>query len=554
VSWEDVQALRKAGRFREAIALALDLLTKQHDRRVRTQLDWSWYGLIKGLVEAMAIKLKAAQPVPPDDVDRLLLALHDYSNQPAIRPDNPLSNIVREISKVAAHVPDFPDFLRWVDINGLALEDWQYQQRDGKTYRPVAHAAARGLAKWVKAHRGAEPADISLAQEWLDRARPVATGDDALWLDWDRALMLRRLGEYRKAAETLSDVLKAKRGEFWVWAEAARLYAEEQPDLARACFCRALQCGSEDKFTVNVHRELAELLAHEQNYGQASSEVARAIEIRQQQGWSIDPPLQQLIDSAWYDPTADGIEDPKTFYARHSSDALVLCFDQVEAKPATYLGLLIPHPPKDPPPGWKARPLPRFAILDSHRKSISLVGPGLRHIKHEVGAPVTVVVGRQNDDGRATIVQVASRPDGMSWDCTQQGLGVVVREAAPEKPMKVYIGRDSDDVSVDGVWLGKEPAQLGQGVRFQFTENAKNGRRDLFAVQKGPLPDDDVKLVRGRLRRNPKGFAFVDDAFVPPHVVETVAKDVEDVAALIVYAKHPTKDEYGWHAVKLSAA
>lgn len=554
MSWEDVQALRKAARFREAIDLALELLSQGHDRRVRTQLDWSWYGLVKELVREMGAKLKASQPVPPGDVTGLVNALRGYARQPAIRPDNPLSNILREVSKVAGHLPPFPGFVRWVGIDGLAIEDWQYQERDGKTYRPVAIAVARGLAKWAKAHRDAEQADIALAHEWLERIRPVARGDDALWLDWDRALMLRRMGEYRLAAETLSSVLKAKRGEFWVWAEAARLYADEQPDLAQACYCRALQCGAEGKFTVNVHRELAVLLADQQEYGQASSEVAQAIEIRQQEGWSVDAPLQHLIDSAWYDPTSEGIEDPKVFYARHSPDALVLCFDNVEAKPATYLGLLIPHAPKDPPPGWKARPLPRFAIRDTRGQAMSLVGPGLRHLKYELGAPVTVVIGRQNGDDRDTIVQVASRPDGAPWDCTQSGAGIVVREATADKPMKIYIGRDSDDVSVDRAWLDREPARLGQGVRFQLTENPKNGRKDLFAVEPGPRPENDVKLVQGRLRRNPKGFAFVDDAFVPPHVVETIACDVDDVAALIVYAKHPTKDEYSWRAIKMSAA
>ena len=58
MSWEDVQALRKAARFREAIDLALELLSQGHDRRVRTQLDWSWYGLIKELVRDMVAKLK----------------------------------------------------------------------------------------------------------------------------------------------------------------------------------------------------------------------------------------------------------------------------------------------------------------------------------------------------------------------------------------------------------------------------------------------------------------------------------------------------------------
>ena len=87
-----------------------------------------------------------------------------------------------------------------------------------------------------------------------------------------------------------------------------------------------------------------------------------------------------------------------------------------------------------------------------------------------------------------------------------------------------------------------------------MTENRKTGRRDLFAVEPGPRPDADVKVTTGHLKRNPKGFDFVDDAFVPPFMVETVPPDVDTVVAVLVYAKHPKEDRYGWRAVAISAA
>lgn len=551
---EEVRTLRIAHRYREAIDLALKLLSQGQDRRVRTQLDWSWYGLIKELVQAMVLKLKASKPIPPGDIANLITALQSYSHQPAIRPDTALSNILREVSKVAGHLPDFPDFLRWVDIDGLALEDWQYQQRDGNTYRPVAIGVARGLAKWVKAHRDADQADIALAHEWLERIRPAARGDDALWLDWDRALMLRRMGEHRQAAETLSGVLKAKRGEFWVWAEAARLYADEQPDLAQACYCRALQCGAEGKFTVNVHRELAVLLADQEEYAQASSEVAQAIEIRQQEGWSVDPPLQQLIDSAWYDPTAEGIEDPRVFYARHSSDALVLCFDHVEAKPATFLGVLIPQPPKDPPRGWKPRPLPRFAMLDDQGKAVSLVGPGLRNLKYEVGAPVTVVIGHQNDDRRESIVQVAPRPDGDLWECVNEVAALVVRSAGEDGSLKVFIDRDNGEQKAHASALARvKDVRAGDGLRLRVATNPKRGTLDVVLAERAPPPSSsDIRTFSGRLRRHEKGFAFLDDVHIPKGLLESIPQDVSAADVLAVYSRHPTKDEYSWRAVTLT--
>ena len=555
MTWADVQALRKSGRFQEAVDLGLqELADDPDDFKLRTQIDWAFYGLVKSHVYSIVSKLKGGQPAPSAVVNQIHQALRRYARQPKRRPDNALSNILRELSKIAAHFPFFPGFMRWVGFDGLSAEDWQYNQLHENRFPPIALGIARGLAKWMKAFPDAAQEDIDLALEWIDRVRPVAEGDDALWMDWDRVYLLRRVHRHAEAAGVLGPVIKAKRNEFWVWAEAARLYSEEQPDLALACACRALECGSDPKFTVNVHRELAQMLADRGEFAQASSELASAITLRQEQGWGIDAELQDLINSSWYDPSAQGAERASDFYAHHSQDALVLCFDSVEVKPATYLGTIVPQQPKDAQPGRKARPLPRFAIRESNGASVSIVGPGVRCKNINIGDPVTLVLGRQRDSDRDAIVQFSVRSDGTSWDCTDSGIGLVTREAADERRAKVFVDRDLE-VGIDGdAWIGSRPPKVGEGVRFRVTENRKTGRRDLFAIEPGPRPDADVKVTTGHLKRNPKGFAFVADAFVPPFMVETVPPEVDTVVAVLVYAKHPKEDRYGWHAVAIKAA
>ncbi|MBK7234788.1 MAG: tetratricopeptide repeat protein [Sterolibacteriaceae bacterium] len=555
MTWEHVQALRKSGRFQEAVDLGLqELADDPGDFKLRTQIDWAFYGLVKNHVFSIVSKLKGGQPAPNAVVNQIHQALRRYARQPKRRPDNALSNILRELSKIAPHFPFFPGFIRWVGFDGLAAEDWQYNQLDENRFPPIALGIARGLAKWMKAFPEAAEEEIDLALEWIDRVRPAAEGDDALWMDWDRVYLLRRVHRHAEAAGVLGPVIKAKRNEFWVWAEAARLYAEEQPDLALACACRALECGSDPKFTVKVHRELAQMLADRGEFAQASSELASAITLRQEQGWGIDAELQDLINSSWYDPSAQGAERAGDFYAHHSQDALVLCFDSVEVKPATYLGTIVPQLPKDAQPGRKARPLPRFAIRESNGASVSIVGPGIRCRNIKIGDPVTLVLGRQRDIDRDAIVQVSVRTDGASWDCTDSGMGLVTREAADERRAKVFVDRDLEVGIDDGAWHGSHSPKVGEGVRFRVTANRKTGRRDLFAVEPGPHPDADVKVTTGHLKRNPKGFAFVDDAFVPPFMVETVPPEVDTVVAVLVYAKHPKEDRYGWRAVAISAA
>jgi hypothetical protein len=86
-----------------------------------------------------------------------------------------------------------------------------------------------------------------------------------------------------------------------------------------------------------------------------------------------------------------------------------------------------------------------------------------------------------------------------------------------------------------------------------MTKNKKNDRRDIFAVEPGPRPDVDVRVANGHLKRNTQGFAFVDDAFVPPNLVESIPTEVTNVAAVLVYAKHHKEERYGWRAVAISA-
>lgn len=553
MTWADVQALRKSGKFQQATDLGLQELDEAPDDfKLRTQLDWAFYGLVKNHASSVVAKLKAGQPAPSVVVNQIHQALRRFARQPKRRPDSALSSILRELSRIAPHLPFFPGFVRWVGIDGLGAEDWQYNQLDENRFPPIALGIARGLAKWVKAFPEATQDDIELALQWIERARPRAEGNDALWLDWDKAYLLRRVDRHIEAAEVLGPVIKAKRNEFWVWAEAARLYADDQPDLALACACRALECGSEPKFTVKVHRELAQMLAERGDFAQASSELAAVITLREEQGWGLDAALQDLINSSWYDPSAQGAEKASAFYANHSQHALVLCFDSVETKSATFLGTIISQQHKDAPPGRKARPLPRFAIRESGGASVSIVGPGVRCRNLKIGDPVTLVLGRQRDNAGEAIVQVSARSEGTSWDCTDAGVGLITRVAADERRTKVFVDRDFEVGIDDSAWIGAQHPKVGESVRFRVTQNRKTGRRDLFAVEPGPRPEVDVKVANGYLKRHPKGFAFVDNAFVPDFLVKTIPPDVDTVVAVLVYAKHPKEERYGWRAVAIN--
>lgn len=549
---DDVRTLRKAGRLQEALDTARQILTNNPgDFKTKSEYEWVIFDCIKIIVANMVAEMAKSRPINTRDVDDLMGWMDEYhSLEPSI-PGMACSNILGQLVKVGSNLPKFPGIIRWAGIEGLRDEDWQPRQYQGKTYSSLAMNIARTLCKWVKAHPEASQKQMALALDWAERVGKAINDDDSLWLHWDMAILLRQMGDFHRAAELLASVIKTKRNEFWVWAEAGRLYKSEQPELALACFCRALECPAEPKFLVRAHRELAELLAEQEEYAQASREVAMTIDIRQTQGWPVGREIEALISNSWYDPAAEGAEPPKDFYRKHSSGALSLCFDSVETRAANYLGLLVPHTPKDPRPGWKQKPLSRFAIKDSKGHAWSLVGPEIKKRKLEIGTPLTVVIGRQNGDDRQTIVHVSVREDGHHWDSLDSGVGVITREAIGDKSTKVLIVDTGEEVKFDG--SSESPLRIGDGVQFGFTRNPKNNRMDLFNVERRELPEKDLRRIKGQLRRNPKGFGFVEDVFVPSSIVESIDSSIDEVAVLAIYAKNPAKGEYGWRAVELNA-
>jgi len=519
VNWQNVQALRKAGQIDQATQTAVEILKADPgDFKTRSQYEWLIFYHIKRIVDRMSEALKGSQQVNGRDMEELVSWMRLFYRQEPQIPGMVCSNILAQLAKVGQYLPQFLKIVRWIGPDGLRDEDCRPREYQGKTYPSLAMIVARTLCKWAKAHPDASEEQMQLVLDFVERFGDKAKQDDPIWLNWDMAIVLRQMGDFQRATELLAGVIKAKRNEFWVWAEAGRLYQSEQPELAVSCFCRALECPAEPKFLVRAHREFAALLAEQEEYAQASKEVALTISIREAEGWPIGREMEEMIASPWYDPSADGAEKPEHFYAKHSNAALALCFDAVETQEANYLGFLVPRPPKDARPGRKPKPLSRYAIKDSKGQTWSLVSPGMKGLKAEVGAPLVVVVGSQNEDGRQTIVHVSARKDGQKWDCLESGIGVVTREAVAEKTTRILILDTGDEVGLDES-LG-EAFHIGDGVRFGLARNPKNNRADVFNVERCELSEKNFKRVKGQLRRNPKGFGFVGDAFVPPYLAE----------------------------------
>lgn len=552
MSADEVKGLRKAGKLPEAEQAALKALANNsNDFQTKTQFEWVIFDQVKAVVASIGNSANNNQPIDQDQIDELLRVLRMYYRIGPQIPGWACSNILKQLAKIAPHIPGYVEIVDWIGLKGLGPEDWEPNRFEGRSYPSLSMSIARSLCKWVKSRSEANETQTLVALQWVKAVLHDSKDEDKIWLQWDLSILLRKLGEHEEAAQSLAYVVKEKRSEFWVWAEAGRLYQDEQPDLAIACFCRALECSADQKFLVRTHRELAVLLAEQDNFPQASKELSLAIEIREAEGWGIGENIEELIASSWYDPSATGAIQPQEFYASHSPNALALCFDVAESKAATFLGSIVPHASGQATPSAKARPLPRFAVKDTEGVAWTVIGPGMKNLAFEVGEPITVVLGGRSVSDDKIVVHVSQREDGDFWDTLDEFAGVVSREPNDSKQAQVFLCGVGLEAPVATDFPNS--IKVGDGVRARVARNPRNDRPSVFTLEKSDLPSEDIKIVHGTLRRNPNGFGFVEDVFVSPSMINEVPDSVGEVAVMAVYGQHPSRDERSWRAISISA-
>lgn len=549
MNWQDISQIRKNGDFLKARELAqAELIKTPNIVQLKSQIEWTYYSEIKEIVN----QLKRIDPIDQQLIKKLEKVYESYIKGETRRPDMAFSMVLQLICPFSAHLSDFYNYIKWFGKESLRPEDWEtsaYVDREGKQRNslPLAYEVARGLCKWAKSVQELQKDQANFCLDWASQARSKLSDDEAIWLDWDAVAVLRRMGNYENASQVLSSVLKLKKTEFWVWAEAARIYQFEQKDLALACFCKAMLCKTDEKFLVTAHLDFAKLLISLEMFAEASFEINQSAKIRNDNQWKIPEELNRLIQNNWFDPNKNDLKAAKEFYEEHAPDALSLCFDELKTVPATYLGQL-----KIKTEGKKSKEFSKFSIKKG-KNFESLLAAGFNDLKIKRGSPVVVTLGIQEDSNQNLIVNVVERTDGAYWECTDQDFGMITYISDDSENVRVFFNKDREsklDKNIVQILKGK--LSVGSKVKCFSTVNAKSQKIEISHVQ---LVENakisDMREEKGELRKNPKGFGFVNDIFISPNLIQNI-EDKTLLTLQAIYSKQRDKDTYSWKAVSIS--
>ncbi len=541
-SHRDVHALRKEGKISEAYALGKQLVEQDRDNfYVAGAFGWVLYQKAKqfannaGTSSAMDRK---------DEEVRSILA--EYSHLNLRRPDLLFSLLLVQIARLDPMPSFVPSFLHWAGLDSFRQEDFEARQgrEQGVVYPSLIERVASKVAKVVCESEESDTAIKRFAVELIDLALDKAQVQTPVWLLYRKAILLGSLGNISEARKLILPVIHEKGDEFWVWSAFGKIVRAEDPKLALALYSKAYLMCSDKGFAVKVLASIVEIAREVDRDDLAKWAADTGIAVRQERDWSIPDTLMEYVVADWY-AAATVPEDPER--------AVEICAEAAEElvqsrswKNVTYLGSF---------ESKNGNELRRLGMRkgDESIETVFPVSmqpdwPDLR-----VGAPLLASVDMTCE--RVRINAIKPRNNGSAFDCLTPVYGVVDHHNPGRGLASIHVS--ASDVLLLPYKDFAEAKDWPPGSTVEaLCSRHDNWLRAYAARRAAAKQTANVRIIQGPFKLNPKGFGFVGDAFVPPHVISAEADGapVEAVAVMKPKKRHDPNSVIGWQVISMRAA
>ncbi|MDZ4239768.1 MAG: tetratricopeptide repeat protein [Hydrogenophaga sp.] len=533
---KDASAQSKEGRHAQAVALYRQAgRLGPLDSQVQTNLGWDLYRHAKQLLDA-----------EPVDFSAIRRNLHDYLKLDVEKPSLLHTCFLQLAAKLGSQDKlKLLKFLPLWDLQHLRAEDYQrYKAEDGKEYPSLAEKVIQQAGK--EAAASGEAQDLNYILPYLDEA--IERFPDNVWLKLDKAKVLLGLGRHDDALAFGMAVTKAKSNDYWAWALLGDIVALTDPAAALGCYCKALCCPADDKFTGKVRLKLAESMIETHDFSAAKLEVETVLRQKEREGQRIPEAAERIASQPWFASTPANASNAN-YYKAHTAAAETLLLSQLSWIAAN-LGDRFVLPNMENKPKRKI-----FIETQSDPLEASIPEWKFGHRGLSTGAGLRVK-GEFDEKKRFQIYAIEVRPTQDRWDVFPTRVGVVDHLNKERQVLHFIVDR-----SINGVIPLSElpsPFREGDAIAVKVSTRATDKGtmyRVLYAEATHEKPSPHVHKEFNETCRLSNGMGFTDsDIFIPPPmVVKHQLLDGQKIAGTAILNFNKKQRSWGWKAIALDA-
>jgi hypothetical protein len=531
---KQASALSKEGRHAQAVALYRQAgRLGPLDSQVQTNLGWDLYRHAKQLLETEQV-----------DFSAIRRNLHDYLKLDVEKPSLLHTCFLQLAAKLASQERlNLLKFLPLWDLQYLRAEDYQrHRAEDGKEYPSLAEKVIQQAGKEAAASGDAQ--ELNYILPYLDGA--IERFPDNVWLKLDKAKGLMGLGRHDDALAFGMAVTKAKANDYWAWELLGDIVALTDPAAALGCYCKALCCPADDKFTGKVRLKLAESMIETHDFSAAKLEVETVLRQKEREGQRIPEAAERIASQPWFASTPANASNAD-YYRAHVGDAESLLLNQLPWIAANLGDRFVI-------PGMENKPKRRIFIkTQSDPLEASIPERKFEHKGLTPGDGLRVK-GEFDEKKRFQIYALEARPTQDRWDILPTRIGVVDHVNKEKQVLHFIVDR-----TIDGVIPVAElprPFREGDAIAVKVSKRSTDKGmmyRVLHAEATHERPSPQVHKEFNETVRLSNGMGFTDsDIFIPPPlVVECQLLDGQIVAGTAILNFNKKHRSWGWKAIAL---
>ncbi len=527
--------LSKDGRHAEAVALYRQARSQGAlDPQVQTSMGWDLYKQAKHLLASDQVNFGAVKH-----------NLHDYLKLDVEKPSLLHACFLQLGARLAGQGKlNMLKFLQLWDLKYLRDEDWQrHRAEDGKEYPSLVEKVIQQAGK--DAAESADARDLNYILPHIDQA--IERFPDNVWLKLDKAKVLLTAGRHEDALTFGMAVAKAKADDYWAWELLGDIVGGTDPAAALGCYCKALCCPAEDKFTGKVRLKLARSMIDINDLSAAKHEVETVLRQKENEGQRIPDTAVQISSQPWFASTQAN-ESNSDYYRCHAGSAESLLLSQLPWIAANIGERFVV-------PGMENKPKRRIFVKTSAEPlEASVAEWKFGHGKLAAGEGLQVK-GELDEKGRFKIYAIEVRPTQGRWDVFPRRVGVVDHVNTEKNVLHFIVDRTIDGV----IPLADLATQFKEGdaIAVKFSKySTKKGQtyRVLHAEATGDMPSAQVwKQFNEEVRvSNGMGFTLGDVFIPPPLVAEHHIQDGQSVSGAAILNFNKKRQNWGWKAISLA--
>lgn len=530
----EAKALSKNGRHAEAVSIYRKIWANgAADQEIQASFGWELYKHAKELMAGENVNLGAVKR-----------NLSDYLKLDLEKPSVLHSCVLQLAAKLAGQDRlSMLAFSRQWNLKYLRPEDFErFRAEDGKEYPSLAEKVIQYAGKEAAASESAEEQASMLP--FIDQA--IGRFPDNVFLKLNKAKVLLVLGRHEEALAFGIAVTKAKSNDYWAWGLLGDIVSQKDPDAALGCYCKALTCSAEDKFTGKIRLEVAERMLEAGDHAAAKHEVEAIIRAKEQEGYKIPEAVASIAAQDWF-AGVQAKASNRDYYRLHAKAAEALLFNDLPWIDAC-LGETFVVPGREDKPKRKV-----FLKTGSIPSEVSIPESKVARMNLAAGDAVRVK-GEFDDNQRFNLFVLERRTGATAWDIAPELLGVVNQVNEDKQAIRYIVSRE-----INGeIPMSALPCAFAEGdaIEVQLVRYvSKRGPqyRVLAAKASEKVPGDLLRKDFTEAVRVSNGMGFTpSEIFIPRHLVEHCEiKDGQQVSGTAVQAYNKKRESWGWKAISI---